>query len=67
MEVKYDHSRSHFGMKPHLPKLLSYTIDKPTNAIIGGAVVFDMIFLTGILAVLLDGIIMFRQRKKIEK
>ncbi|MGF3554493.1 MAG: DUF1614 domain-containing protein [Thermoplasmatota archaeon] len=54
-------------MKPHLPKLLSYTIDKPTNAIIGGAVVFDMIFLTGILAVLLDGIIMFRQRKKIEK
>jgi len=48
----------------HLPELLSYSSDKTTNAIIGGAVVFDMIFITGIIAVILDGIIMFRQRKK---
>jgi len=48
----------------HLPELLSYNAEKPTNAIIGGAVVFDMIFITGIIAVILDGIIMFRQRKK---
>ena len=48
----------------HLPELLSYSSDKTINAIIGGAVVFDMIFITGILAVILDGIIMFRQRKK---
>jgi uncharacterized membrane protein len=48
----------------HIQELLSYTPDKTTNAIIGGAVVFDMIFITGIIAVILDGIIMFRQRKK---
>lgn len=48
----------------HLPELLSYNPEKPINAIIGGAVVFDMIFITGIIAVLLDGIIMFSQRKK---
>ena len=48
----------------HLPELLSYQSDKPINAIIGGAVVFDMIFITGIIAVILDGVIMFRQRKK---
>jgi hypothetical protein len=32
--------------------------------VIGGADVFDMIFFTGIIAVLFDGFIMFRQRKK---
>lgn len=48
----------------HLPQLLGYSIEKATPAIIGGAVVFDMIFITGILAVILDGIIMFRQRSK---
>ncbi len=48
----------------HLPELLSYSSDKSINAIIGGAVVFDMIFITGIIAVFLDGIIMFRQREK---
>ena len=50
----------------HLPELLGYTVDKVTPAIIGGAVVFDMIFITGILAVLLDGAIMFRQSSKNE-
>jgi uncharacterized membrane protein len=48
----------------HLPELLGFSIEKTTPAIIGGAVVFDMIFITGILAVILDGGIMFRQRLK---
>jgi uncharacterized membrane protein len=48
----------------HLSGLLSYNIEKVTPAVIGGAAVFDMIFITGILAVLLDGMIMFHQRYK---
>jgi uncharacterized membrane protein len=48
----------------HLPELLSYTPNNTTPAIIGGAVVFDMIFITGILAVMIDSIIMFRQKRK---
>ena len=48
----------------HLPGLLNATISKPTNAVIGGAVVFDMIYITGILAVIVDGIIMFKQRSR---
>ncbi|KYK23114.1 hypothetical protein AYK24_01490 [Thermoplasmatales archaeon SG8-52-4] len=47
-----------------ISQLLSYSVDKVTPAIIGGAVVFDMIFITGIIAVLLDGAIMFRQSSK---
>ena len=48
----------------HLWELLSTPIDTQINAIIGGANVFDMIYITGILAVILDGILMFRQRSK---
>ncbi|MCK5636079.1 MAG: DUF1614 domain-containing protein [Thermoplasmatales archaeon] len=48
----------------HLPELLSFAPEKVTPAIIGGAVVFDMIFITGIIAVVLDGLIMFRQRSR---
>ena len=48
----------------HLPELLSFNLETTTNAIIGGAVVFDMIFITGIIAVILDGLIMVRQRKR---
>jgi len=48
----------------HLHELLSYPINTPINANIGGANVFDMIYITGILAVILDGILMFRQRSK---
>ncbi len=48
----------------HLPELLSHQNYQVTNAVIGGANVFDMIFITGILAVILDGVIMFRQRAK---
>lgn len=48
----------------HLWELLNIPAKNITNANIGGAVVFDMIFITGILAVILDGIIMFRQRSR---
>jgi len=48
----------------HLHELLSNNPGQNVNAVIGGAVVFDMIFITGILAVILDGLIMFRQRKR---
>jgi uncharacterized membrane protein len=48
----------------HLSELLSFQTDKTVNAVIGGANVFDMIFITGILAVVLDSIIMFRQRSR---
>ena len=47
-----------------ISQLLSYSVEKVTPAIIGGAVVLDMIFITGIIAVLLDGVIMFRQSSK---
>ena len=48
----------------HLWELLNIPVVEQTNAIIGGANVLDMIFITGIIAVILDGLIMFRQRKK---
>lgn len=48
----------------HLPELLGQPIENVTPAVIGGAVIFDMIFITGIIAVILDSIIMFRQRSK---
>ncbi len=48
----------------HLWELLNIPITEEGNAIIGGADVFDMIFFTGIIAVIFDGLIMFRQRKK---
>ncbi|UCH72457.1 MAG: DUF1614 domain-containing protein [Thermoplasmatales archaeon] len=48
----------------HMPGLLNYQLEIAKSAIIGGAVVFDMIFITGILAVVLDGIILYNQRSK---
>jgi uncharacterized membrane protein len=48
----------------HLWELLNIQISEEINAVIGGADVFDMIFITGIIAVVLDGLIMFRQRNK---
>ena len=48
----------------HLHELLNYSIDKATPAIIGGANVVDMIYITGILAVIVDGIIMYQQKTK---
>ena len=48
----------------HLPELLSYPpTTLGTRASIGGAVLFDMIFITGIIAVLFYGSIMFKYRK----
>ena len=46
----------------HLFKLLSFSIQKETDAVIGGAVVFDMIFITGILAVIVDGILIYQEK-----
>lgn len=47
----------------HLPELLNNSPTKlGTIATIGGAVVFDLIFLTGIFAVLIYGVIMFKYR-----
>lgn len=48
----------------HLYELLNHSIDSEISAVIGGANVFDMIFITGIIAVIFDGIILFRQRAK---
>ncbi len=47
-----------------LPELLSYHTEKLQPASIGGANVLDMVFITGILAVVIDSILMFRQRRK---
>ena len=47
----------------HLPELLTTPIETETFAVIGGANVFDMVFITGILAVIVDGILMYRQKK----
>ena len=46
----------------HLPELLNIQIEKSTFAVIGGANVFDMVFITGILAVIVDGILMYKQK-----
>lgn len=48
----------------HLWELLSTPVNTQVNAVIGGANVFDMIYITGIIAVILDGILMFKQRSK---
>ncbi|RLF28641.1 MAG: hypothetical protein DRN05_03535 [Thermoplasmata archaeon] len=51
----------------HLIELLNMDVIREVHAVIGGANVFDMVFLTGILAVILDGILMYSQRKKMER
>jgi uncharacterized membrane protein len=48
-----------------LPELLGYSVEKVTPAIIDDAVIFDMIFITGIIAVTLDGAILLRQNLKV--
>jgi uncharacterized membrane protein len=49
----------------HLFELLKNEIHTMRNAVIGGASVFDMVFITGILAVFLDSLLIVqRQRKK---
>jgi hypothetical protein len=47
----------------HLYKLLSYEPTKlGTIAVIGGAVLFDLIFITGILSVIIYGVIMYKYK-----
>ena len=48
----------------HLPQLLTYQVEKVSPAVIGGANVFDMVFITGILAVIVDGLFMYHKRSK---
>jgi uncharacterized membrane protein len=48
----------------HLFELLESEISTTRNAVIGGASVFDMIFITGILAVFVDSIVTFQQHRK---
>ena len=48
----------------HLISLLENEVHTTRNAVIGGASVFDMVFITGILAVLLDGLLIFPQKRK---
>ena len=48
----------------HLPELLSYSSKKPIIASIGGANVFDMIYITGILAAFLDAILFIKSRRE---
>jgi len=48
----------------HLPELLNYPIKEMTPAVIGGADVFDMIFITGLLAVIADGILVYHKKSK---
>ncbi len=49
----------------HLIELLQFDIGKATPAVIGGANIFDMVFLTGILAVILDGVFTFKEKKQV--
>lgn len=46
----------------HLFSLLQYNIQTTRNAVIGGANVFDMVFITGILAVIVDGILIYQEK-----
>lgn len=46
----------------HLISLIETEIQTTRNAVIGGASVFDMVFITGILAVIVDGILIYRER-----
>ncbi len=48
----------------HLIRLLQYEVQTTRYAVIGGAHVFDMVFITGILAVFLDGLLIVQQKRK---
>jgi uncharacterized membrane protein len=51
----------------HLMSLLQNEVQTTRNAVIGGASVFDMVFITGILAVFLDGLFVIQKKRKNEK
>jgi uncharacterized membrane protein len=48
----------------HLMSLLQYESPTMRYAVIGGANVFDMVFITGILAVFLDGVFIIQKKRK---
>jgi uncharacterized membrane protein len=48
----------------HLMSLLQHEAEPTRIAVIGGANVFDMVFITGILAVLLDGLFIIQKKRK---
>lgn len=48
----------------HLIELLQHEVQSTRFAVIGGANVFDMVFITGILAVFLDGLIILQKKRK---
>ncbi|MCJ7698132.1 MAG: DUF1614 domain-containing protein, partial [Thermoplasmata archaeon] len=48
----------------HLIRSLENEVHTTRNAVIGGANVFDMVFITGILAVFLDGLLIFQQKRE---
>jgi uncharacterized membrane protein len=48
----------------HLISLLNFEIHSTRNAVIGGANVFDMIFITGLLAVFVDSLFMYQGKRK---
>jgi uncharacterized membrane protein len=48
----------------HLMSLLQHETQTTRIAVIGGASVFDMVFITGILAVFLDGLLIIQQKRK---
>lgn len=51
----------------HLVSLLQMPVEGVRTAVIGGASVFDMVFTTGLLAVLLDGLLVVQRGKKKEE
>ena len=48
----------------HLFGLLSYQLHTTGNAVIGGASVFDMVFITGLLAVVLDSFFLYKRKRR---
>jgi len=48
----------------HLSELLAAPIQTTTNAVIGGASVFDMVFITGVLAVFLDSLFLYKRKRR---
>lgn len=50
----------------HLISLIETEIEQTRFAVIGGANIFDMVFITGILAVFVDGLLLFKKIKKRE-
>ena len=50
----------------HLYSLLKLELPSGKNAIIGGADIFDMVFITGILAVIIDGILIYQEKRNVK-